>query len=409
MNQSSEIRKISGVSQRQQMRIAVHVRRRLDEQPALGQVADDLVGGLGRRDAVQPAVVVVEAPGLVDRRQHRQVVHARELEVLGAAPGRDVDDAGALVERDLVPRDHAVLDGRAAARGRRTAPGSAARRAPRRGPAHVRLVRVARDRDPLAVLAQAVLGVGLDRGRDVRRQRPRRRRPDDERLALPVEQRQADEERRVGALLVDAGLRELVLRDRRPAARAPLGRAVAQVEPPALVHELQEAPDVLDVRVGEREVVVAPVHPLAEPLRAARELRSPTRRPSRGTGARTRPARTPRSRASSSGRARARRRPRSRGPGSRSRSGSAGRSRAAPCSAGRRPSACGPTPCGRRASCSPSPGRRRSSSSGRRDSARAARSNVPSRSQSSRISRSSAGWSGTAGSGLKYGSAMRRL
>src|SRR5690349_16616888 len=30
---------------------------------------------------------------------------------------------------------------------------------------------------------------------------------------------------------------------------------------------LEEPPDVLDVRVGEREVVVAPVHPLAEALR----------------------------------------------------------------------------------------------------------------------------------------------
>ena len=35
----------------------------------------------------------------------------------------------------------------------------------------------------------------------------------------------------------------------------------------------QEAPDVLDVRVGEREVVVAPVHPLAEPDRPLRQLR----------------------------------------------------------------------------------------------------------------------------------------
>src|SRR4029079_3562286 len=54
-------------------------------------------------------------------------------------------------------------------------------------------------------------------------------------------------------------------------ARAPLGRAVADVQPPALVHDPEEAPDVLDVRVAEREVVVAPVHPLAEPLRVLRQ------------------------------------------------------------------------------------------------------------------------------------------
>ncbi len=61
-------------------------------------------------------------------------------------------------------------------------------------------------------------------------------------------------------------------RDRRAAARAPLGRAMPLHEPAAIVDELQEAPDVLDVRVREREVVVAPVHPLAEPDRAVRQL-----------------------------------------------------------------------------------------------------------------------------------------
>ena len=90
--------------------VAVLVEARLDEPPALLEPADDLLRGLDGREAVQPAVVVVEAPGLVHRRQDRQVVHARELEVLGAAAGRDVDDPRALLERDLVPRDHAVLD-----------------------------------------------------------------------------------------------------------------------------------------------------------------------------------------------------------------------------------------------------------------------------------------------------------
>ena len=39
------------------------------------------------------------------------------------------------------------------------------------------------------------------------------------------------------------------------------------------MHVLQEPPDVLDVRVAEGEVVAAPVHPLAEPDRAAGDLR----------------------------------------------------------------------------------------------------------------------------------------
>jgi hypothetical protein len=41
---------------------------------------------------------------------------------------------------------------------------------------------------------------------------------------------------------------------------------------PALVDRLQELPNVFDVAVGERVVVVAPVHPLTQPARAVNEL-----------------------------------------------------------------------------------------------------------------------------------------
>src|SRR6185312_12523088 len=107
--------------------------------------------------------------------------------------------------------------------------------------------------------------------RDVRGQCPGRRRPDHERLVRPLGQRKPDEQRGVAPLLVDTRLGQLVLRERRPAARAPLRRAVAEIEPAPLVDKLQEPPDVLDVRVAEREVVVAPVHPLAQPDRALGE------------------------------------------------------------------------------------------------------------------------------------------
>src|SRR5437870_4229743 len=43
-------------------------------------------------------------------------------------------------------------------------------------------------------------------------------------------------------------------------------------QPSTLVHQLQEAPDVFDVGVRERVVVVPPVHPLAEPLLSPGEL-----------------------------------------------------------------------------------------------------------------------------------------
>src|SRR5262249_59697766 len=81
-----------------------------DKEARLAEPADDLVGGLDGREPVQPPVVVVEAAGLVDRRQHGQAELAAELEVLAAAAGRDVHDPRAFLERDLVPGDDAVLD-----------------------------------------------------------------------------------------------------------------------------------------------------------------------------------------------------------------------------------------------------------------------------------------------------------
>src|SRR5204863_2775367 len=78
---------------------------------------------------------------------------------------------------------------------------------------------------------------------------------------------EADEERRMLELLVVLLASLLVLRKRRAAPRTPLRRAVPLVQPAARLHLLEEAPDVLDVRVGEGEVVVAPVHPHAKPLR----------------------------------------------------------------------------------------------------------------------------------------------
>src|SRR5207253_6946511 len=120
---------------------------------------------------------------------------------------------------------------------------------------------------PPAAVAERILRVRLDRRRDVRGQRPGRRRPDHQRLAVTALQREAHVQRRVLELDVVLLARLLVLRERSSAARTPLSRAVAFVEPAAAVRLGEEAPDVLDVRVGEREVVVAPVHPLAESLR----------------------------------------------------------------------------------------------------------------------------------------------
>src|SRR5207302_896383 len=119
---------------------------------------------------------------------------------------------------------------------------------------------------PLAVRGEDVLGLRVDGRGHVGRQRPRRRRPDHERLAFASLERETHEQGRVLELRVVLVAGLLVLRERGPAARAPLRRTVALVEPLAAMALLQEPPDVLDVRVRESEVVVAPVHPLAEAL-----------------------------------------------------------------------------------------------------------------------------------------------
>jgi hypothetical protein len=96
---------------------------------------------------------------------------------------------------------------------------------------------------------------------------PRRRRPHHQRLALAPAEREAHEQGRVLQLdvVLLAGL--LVLRERGAAAGTPLRCVVALVQPALLLDRLEEPPDVLDVRVAEGVVVVAPVHPHPEALR----------------------------------------------------------------------------------------------------------------------------------------------
>ena len=68
------------------VRVAVLIAARLDQEALLGEPADDLVGGLCRGEAVQPAVVVVEAPRLVDRREHGQIVDGASSKSSWPAP-----------------------------------------------------------------------------------------------------------------------------------------------------------------------------------------------------------------------------------------------------------------------------------------------------------------------------------
>ena len=155
----------------------MHVRGRVLEEPALAQVADDLIRGVTGRGPVQPAVLGEEAPALVDGNEDRQVVDLRQVEVLRARAGRDVDDARAFVERDLVPGDDAMDD---LLRRRKVVVRAFVLESDELGPANAleeSVVREPLDGNPFSGVALAVLRLRVDRSRHVRRERPRRRRP----------------------------------------------------------------------------------------------------------------------------------------------------------------------------------------------------------------------------------------
>src|SRR5215204_2767535 len=73
--------------------------------------------------------------------------------------------------------------------------------------------------------------------------------------------------------------RLLVMRERGPAPRTPLGRPMALVQPASLMRRLEEPPDVFDVRVRERVVAVRPVHPHTEAPRLVGDERGELRHP----------------------------------------------------------------------------------------------------------------------------------
>ena len=126
---------------------------------------------------------------------------------------------GTLVEGDVLPGDHAVLD--LALHGQLVEAGDV--RPPDElgaGEGRVHLRVLAEDRlDPiggddhvrLIGLDARVGRARVDRRRDVRRQRPRRRRPHEQVLARAVLQAEAGRQRRVHDVAVGVGRRDLVL------------------------------------------------------------------------------------------------------------------------------------------------------------------------------------------------------
>ena len=246
------------------------------------KVVDDGIGDLVGGEAVE-AVAGQHAPGLVEQGQHGQVVDARARSP--RTPHRsDVNDAGALVEGDVLPRDDPMDDPSWAARWSRALVLEPHEFVAERGPpGHG--VWIERARDPRAVLAQHVLRVGLtaaatfaeaSTGSSSRRRAPRR-------PALSA----GSGRRAKGARAPDTHPRRsrAARSTSRSAGTRPSTGGPRTATAP--VH-LLEAPDVLDVRVGERVVVVVPVHPHAETLRLLgdhlRVLRDPLLAPLRELG-----------------------------------------------------------------------------------------------------------------------------
>ena len=248
------------------VRIAVAVRLDVVEEPPLLEVGQDRladVGGLAPAQPVEPRVVPAV---LVDRPDHRQADLATQLVVLRTAARGDVDDPGPLLLADLGPGDHAVLvarlrerlpDRRQLVERTRVPPAGQLRPGPLLHDLEWSAERLLQGSlaHPEVVAALAHLDVAQVRangGGDVRGQRPGRRRPDQERLAGPVHQREPHREPWILAVLV--ALVHLHLGQAGPAPRAPRHGVVAAVDPAALVALGQEAPDEVVVLVAEREV-----------------------------------------------------------------------------------------------------------------------------------------------------------
>jgi len=95
------------------LRVAVRVLLELVETALLFQARDDGVGDLADMLARVGAEAIDVDAVLVKRRDHGQVLGLAEVEVLGAAAGRDVDDARALGLADGLPGDDVMgLHGR---------------------------------------------------------------------------------------------------------------------------------------------------------------------------------------------------------------------------------------------------------------------------------------------------------
>src|SRR5262249_5304174 len=92
------------------VRIAVGDRLCSEQQVLLAQVLDDGLGDNLDGLPGQPVEPVDIDAEVVERRDDGQPELFAEEEILLTTAGRDVDDAGAFLLANLIPRNHAMLD-----------------------------------------------------------------------------------------------------------------------------------------------------------------------------------------------------------------------------------------------------------------------------------------------------------
>ena len=243
------------------------------EQPArLAQRLDDQGIRLAHVHPGERAGAIVEGAVGAHRVVDREAVVGGQPEVVLAEGGARVHHAGAVLDRHEVAGQHGVAPLAVVGQvGKRRLVGQAQQR--RAGhPIHdLRVLtqhplhqRLGQDQRLLAEPRAHVGDLGIDRDRGVGHQRPRHRRPGQQRHARLLAQREAHVHGRVDHVLV--ALRHLVARQRGAAAGAVRNHLVALEEQALVPDLLQRPPDRLDVVVVQREVGLVGVDPEPDPL-----------------------------------------------------------------------------------------------------------------------------------------------
>ena len=255
-----------------------------EDATARAEVLDQVGIGILDVPAGVGADAVVVGAVEPDRVDHVEPVLLAEAEVVLAEGDRGMDQARAVGGGDEVGEQHGVAAGAVLGcrdeRERRVV-GDAlelgAREAvqdvrPFAFPDHAFDQRLGDHVDLVLIFHANVSQFRVDGDRGVRHERPRSRGPDQELIPrfyglVTGRHREADVYRRVDDVLIDAGLPELVARERDLVARAVGDDLELLVEETLVVDRLERPPDRLDVLRVERPVGVAEVDPEPDALR----------------------------------------------------------------------------------------------------------------------------------------------